>query len=245
MDYNRYVCSKKEIFKLIVLYLCLDLLITFFFYKSVAAFLILLLGFPIAYKSYKKDLCEKRKRKLVAEFSETLTSVSVNMKAGFSLENAFVESYKDIKLFYKEESLMAEEILRIRKGLEINITLEELIEDLSKRSGQEEITLFSEVLKASKRNGGNITEVLSNTAERIQESICVDKEIETLISEKKLELRIMEIMPFVILLYLQVTSVGYFDVCYEGVKGRVFMSGMLLIYFLSMGLGKKIMKIEV
>lgn len=105
--------------------------------------------------------------------------------------------------------------------------------------------MFSDVVKSAKRNGGNITEVLSGTADRIRESICVDAEIETIISEKKLELRIMEGMPFLILMYLEVTSVGYFDVLYEGIRGRLFMTIALLLYIAAIILGNKIMKIKI
>ena len=140
---------------------------------------------------------------------------------------------------------MAEEILRIKRGLEINITLEELIDNLAKRSGAEEIEMFSDVCKSAKRNGGNIAEVLTDTAERIRESICVDAEIDNLMAEKKLEFRIMSVMPFVILIYINITSAGYFDVLYEGIFGRVFMTVALLIFAGALILGRKIMRINV
>lgn len=227
------------------IYGLLDAVFSFFFYRSKIAFIILLLGMPAFMKMYRKELLERRKRQLLSEFSETLCSVSVNIKAGFSLENAFLEAYKDIQLFYGANSLMSEEITRIRKGLELNQTLEEIIEDFSVRSDEDDIKMFSDVLKNAKRNGGNITEVLSNTADRIREKICIDAEIETLITEKKMELRIMEGMPFLILLYLEATSVGYFDVLYEGLTGRLIMTGALAVYLLSAFVGSRIMKIKV
>lgn len=245
MDYEKYVLSKKEWIKGGAVYLLCCACIGFFFYRSVVVAVALLVGFPLFVKIYRKKLIKERKKKLIDEFSETLYSVSINMKSGYSLENAFVEAYKDIKLFYKEDSLMAEEIMRIRKGLEINITLEELIEDLANRSNEEEIRMFSDVCKSAKRNGGNITEVLSYTADRIREGICVDKEIEILISEKRLELRIMEAVPFFLLLYLEITSKGYFDILYSGIKGRLFMTGCLLLYILAVVLGQKIVGIKV
>ena len=202
-------------------------------------------GAVLFMKYYRNSLKEKRHKKLLEEFSETLNSISINLKAGYSIENAFLEAHKDIKLFYGEKSLMAEEILRIRRGLEMNLTLEELVENLAKRSGAEEIEMFSDVLKSAKRNGGNITEVLTDTADRIRESICVDAEIENLMAEKKLEFRIMAVMPFVILIYLNITSVGYFDVLYEGIFGRAFMTTALITFGAALMLGQKIMRISV
>lgn len=245
MDYKEYTLSLKEKAISILVYLGVCGIITFFFYRSLYVFLALIPGIFLFFKYIKKELCERRKKKLKDEFSETLYSVSVNMRAGYSIENAFLEAYRDLMLFYGEKSLMAKEVMRIRKGLEINITLEELVEDLSERSGVEEIKMFGDVMKSAKRNGGNITEVLSSTADRIRESICVDAEIETILSEKKLELRIMEGMPFLILMYLEVTSVGYFDVLYVGIRGRLFMTMALLLYVAAIILGNIIMKIKV
>ena len=245
MDYQKYDCTKKEWAIAIAIYVLGILAIAYFFYRSWLVFLLLCPGFYLFFKYYKTILIEKRKKKLVEEFSEVLFSVSVNIRAGYSVENAFVEAYKDIKLFYGEKSLMAEEILRIRKGMEINITLEDLIEDLAKRSHENDIMLFSEVCKSAKRNGGNITEVLLNTAERIRGGINVDKEIDTILSEKKLELRIMEIMPFFIMMYLEVTSVGYFNALYVDFKGRVLMTACLIGYIIAAYVGKRILDIKV
>ena len=245
MDYKVYKLSKTEYLKGAMIYGCICGVIAYFFYRSAALFLIMLPGFAVFLKLYKNSLREKRNKKLMEEFSETLGSVSVNMRAGYSIENAFLEAYKDIKLFYGEESLMAEEIIRIKRGLEINITLEELMDNLAKRSGAEEIEMFSDVCKSAKRNGGNIAEVLTDTADRIRESICVDAEIDNLMAEKKLEFRIMSVMPFVILIYISITSAGYFDVLYEGIFGRVFMTAALIIFVAALMLGRKIMRINV
>ena len=245
MDYRTYKLSKVEYLKAVLMYAGMSATIAYFFYRSMTVFALIAPGFIVFVRIYRNFLKEKQKKKLLEEFSETLNSISINMRAGYSIENAFLEAYKDIKLFYGEESLMAEEILRIRRGLEINITLEELVENLAGRSDAEEIEMFSDVLKSAKRNGGNITEVLTDTASRIRESICVDAEIETIMAEKKLELRIMEGMPFVILVYLNITSVEYFDVLYEGIFGRVFMTVALLIYATALMLGRKIMRISV
>ena len=245
MDYKTYKFSKSEYIKGALIYVCISGIIAYFFYRSAVVFFLLLPGFVFFLNYYRDRLKEKRNKKLLEEFSETLKSVSVNLRAGYSIENAFLEANKDVVLFYGEKSLMAEEIQRIRRGLEINITLEELAENLAKRSGAEEIEMFSDVLKSAKRNGGNIAEVLTDTAERIHESICVDAEIENLMAEKKLEFRIMEVMPFVILVYLNITSVGYFDVLYEGIFGRVFMTAALITYAVALILGRKIMRINI
>ncbi len=245
MEYGKYSLSLPELLRGLAIYIFISAVVSYFFYKSVYVFLFLLPGLPVFFKKYKCILMRKRKKKLAEEFAETLCSVSVNLKAGYSVENAFLEAYKDLKLFYGEKSLMAAEILRIRKGLAINITLEDLISDLGKRSNIEDILMFSDVCKCAKRNGGNIMGVMTDTADRVKEKICIDKQIELIASEKIFELRIMEIVPFFILAYLNITSPGYFDCLYSGISGRVFMSVCLLIYVAAVIIGEKVMRINV
>ena len=230
MNYRVYRLSLREYVKAFFMYLISDAAIAFFFYRSFTFFLVLLPGFYFFVRFYSGRKKNERLKRLKEEFGETLRSVSGSMNAGLSMENAFLSALDDMKLFYGEESLMAEEIVKIRKGLEMNISLEELIQDLADRSGDRDIAAFSDVLECAKRYGGNVTEVLRATADGVREKICVDKEIELLIAEKKLELRMMEVMPFFILIYLGVTSVGYFDVLYAGFAGRAFMTACLLVY---------------
>lgn len=245
MNYDIYHYSFFEVVKECGIYITICGCIAYVFYKSIIVFLILLTGIPL-YLAYRKNVYkENRKKVLVKEFAETLYLIASNLKAGYSIENAFGESYKDIQLFYGKKSLMAAELLNIQRGLEINQSLEDLFLDFAARSQAEDIILFADVLSMAKRNGGKIPEVLSDTADRIREKICTDNEIDLIISEKKLEMRIMEVVPFLIPVYLEVTSRGYFDPLYEKAEGRVLMTGCLLLYGMAVFAAERIIKIDV
>lgn len=245
MDYSDYILNNKEKIIGLLEYVFLCSVFAFFFYRSVIAFIVFLPGVFYFRKIYIASLITKRKKKLSTEFSQTLYSVISGLKAGYSIENAFIEAKRDAELFFGSESLMVFEIQIIKSGLNMHMNLEDLIEDLGTRSGDEEILLFADVFKCAKRNGGNITEVLSETADRIQERICIDREIDLLISEKLLELRIMEVVPFVILIYLDITSRGYFDILYEGLRGRFAMTICLMVYIAAAFVAEKIVRIKV
>lgn len=245
MDYSDYILNNKEKIIGMLEYVFLCSVFAFFFYRSVIAFIVFLPGVFYFRKIYIASLITKRKKKLSTEFSQTLYSVISGLKAGYSIENAFIEAKRDAELFFGSESLMVFEIQIIKSGLNMHMNLEDLIEDLGTRSGDEEILLFGDVFRCAKRNGGNITEVLSETADRIQERICIDREIDLLISEKLLELRIMEVVPFVILIYLDITSRGYFDILYEGLRGRLVMTICLMVYIVAAVVAEKIVRIKV
>ena len=107
MNYEKYELSKLEWLEAIAVYALLAGLVAFFFYRSGKVFGVLCVGFPIYLRYLMSKKKDKRKKRLLDEFSETLSSVCVNLRSGYSLENAFLESYKDIVMFYGRKSLMA------------------------------------------------------------------------------------------------------------------------------------------
>lgn len=58
----------------------------------------------------------------------------------------------------------------------------------------------------------------------------IKNEIDILISEKKLEQKIMSAMPFLMILFLKMTSGSFLSPLYTTVIGRVVMSSLLLIF---------------
>lgn len=57
-----------------------------------------------------------------------------------------------------------------------------------------------------------------------------------------MELGIMKIMPFGILLYIDMGNPGYFDSLYHNLTGAVIMTGCLGVYLGAYLLGERIMK---
>lgn len=243
--YDEYRYNLWEIMGVILLYLVILALVAYFFFKSLVFFFISLISIPIYIKLHKQEMIRRTKTRLAEEFAEVLNSVNANVKAGYATENAFVEAAKDIKLFFGEKSLMAAELMQIKKGLSLNQTLESQLLNLGKRSGVEDIIVFAKVFETAKRNGGNIREVLEKTSETVRAKIEVEKQINVLISQKKMELRIMECIPFFIIAYIDITSRGYFNVLYHNLKGVIMMTVCLIIYAFASYLGSRMVNIDV
>lgn len=196
-------------------------------------------------KQKKKDLAEKRKRELGEQFKDAVLSVSANQKAGYSVENAFKEAYRDMAALYGGESLIGRELYTIGRGLENNVVLEKLLYDFGYRSHIQDIMQFAEVFLIAKRNGGNMTEILSETANTIEQKIALDKEIEVLLSSRKMEQKIMNVIPFFIIFYISLTSGGFFDVLYHNPAGILIMTACLAVYLAAYFISGKIVAIEV
>ena len=87
------------------------------------------------------------------------------------------------------------ELKYIRNQMQISIPVEKLLSQLGERTGVEDIQSFVNVYAIAKRTGGNLEQVLHNTAVRLRDKMEVMEEIEACIAAKKMEERIMGCMP--------------------------------------------------
>ena len=171
-------------------------------------------------------------------------SVIAALQAGYSVENAFEHSYDDLILLYGKNEIIPKEIEVINRNLRNNHNLEEVLTDLADRTHVKDIADFAEVFRIAKRSGGDLTAILGNTAETISDRIEVRREIAVGISDKKMEQKIMDMVPFGIIFYIDATSPGFFDPLYHNLLGVALMTAMLAIYVFAFLLGEKILDIR-
>lgn len=215
------------------------------FYRSAAAFILLTPGFVFYARVRNRQAENNRKRLLALQFRESILAVSTAMNAGYSVENSFIEAWHDMKRAYGEEAPITEEYGRIVMKLRDNEQIEYIIRDFGRRSGIEDINDFAAVFEAAKRIGGDMTRIIKRAASNISEKIEVKREIETVMTSRRFETRIMEVMPFGILLYLQAGSSELISVLYEGIPGRAVMTAALGVYLTGVLMAEKIIDIEV
>ena len=170
-------------------------------------------------------------------------SVNNALRSGDSPENAFREGYREMVYEYGEYAPITRELTSLVGGLDNRIPLEKLLDDFAGRAGTEEIREFAEVFRIAKRGGGNMTEILSRTAALIEERLDVENEISIMLGNRRLEQRIMDVTPFMIIFYIGMTSPGFFDVLYHNPEGIAFMTLCLAAYLCALALSEKILSV--
>ncbi len=193
----------------------------------------------------RKIIILKQRSELELQFKDMLLSVSSSLSAGRSAEGAFSDALNELKLLYPYDNCpIIQELQIIIRNISINEPLEKSLADFAERSGIEDITSFSEVFSICKSTGGNLVEIIRNTASVINQKIDIKNEIEVIIAEKKLSQKIMSMMPFGLLLMISSGSPDYISPLFSP-KGNVVMVIVLLLLAISYFLGAKIMDIEV
>ena len=229
-DYHSYPLSIWEKIWFMTQAAGVVLLMTLFFYQSLWAVLPLSgIGFW-----YYKRLCREKayqcREELGTQFRECLLAVSAALQAGYAVENAFVESREEMQSLYGKESLIYQELEFIRRGLVINISLEELLNDLAGRSEVEEILQFAQIFSIAKKSGGDLPRIIRTTANLSVQRAETKQEVEVLLSGKTMELNVMRLMPFGILAYIGLSYPGYFSPLYHSLQGVIIMTLCLAVY---------------
>ena len=243
-DYEKDGFNRKEKVKALFQGIILLALLSYMFYRSVFAFLILLPLLWFYMKWQKVRFLRKQKELLGIQFKELLYSLQAGIQAGYSIENAFGTAYADISLLFGEDAMLTKELLHIKKALRNNRNVEDLVMDLALRSHHPDIMDFAKVFQVAKRSGGNLPGMMKTTTEILTAKMEVKRKISTVISSKKMEQSIMNVVPFGILLYINASSPGFFDVLYHNVTGILIMTILLIVYLAAYFLAEKIICIE-
>lgn len=241
-DYHNYIWRNAELIITIGKSVFVVGFLAFFFYRSMYATIPLSVVGMIYFHSEKKKKTVQSQENLNMQFKECMMSVVTALEAGYAVENAFIESKSDMVMLYGEDSYIVGELEGIRRGLVINITLEEQLHDLAKRSNSEEINQFAQVFAIAKRSGGNMTEIIKISAQLIGDKVDAKREMKVLLSGRQMEQNIMKLMPFFILAYVGWTYPGYFDCFYGNAWGICVMTVCLLAYVLAYLLSEHIME---
>ena len=213
-------------------------ILNYFFYRSLWAMFPLGLVGVMYYRAEIKELILKKKDMAKEQFKELLMLVSTGQKAGYSAENAFLSSYPDMKLLYGEDSSICKMLRILKTGRENNVDFSTLWRQMGDWTDIPEIQEFAAVYEISGKYSGNMAGVMEKTAGIIVKKM--ETEIEVLLSARKLEQKIMNAMPFLIMLYVNLTSPGYFDKLYHSLAGTAVMTLCLGVYLGAYILSRKI-----
>lgn len=245
MNYSRYYLSKSEWMRVIFEFLAIDMAFSYLFYDSYVAFFVGLLG-AVPYIMYrKKGLSMRRRDMLKEQFLELIGVVSGKMRGGMSCENAMVDSLVDMENMFGKGALICKELKIIEMRLNHQESLSTVLGDLGRRSGVEDIYEFAEVFSIARAGSGRMRAVIEDTSVMMREKNETESEIYVLISGKRLEQKIMCVIPLVILIYLKLQAGDFIDVLYHNVLGISIMSACLIIYIISYLLAERVVNIEV
>lgn len=243
MDYRVYHLSRKEVCKSITLAGLLTAVVAYLFYASWLG----IVFFPVFIWFFMKRQKKQGENKCRYSLQGNLWipfGVSVQLCLLVFYRNAWKEAEKEILALYGKKSYMYQEVKEMNCSISLNQPLEALLADFSARSGNMDIAGFSEVFSFAKRSGGNFVTIIDATSRHMRVRHETEREIQVQIASRKMEQKVMNVIPLFILLYLKVTSMDFLNVLYGNVAGALFMTACLAAYGGAIVLAEKIMTIH-
>ena len=195
LDYRVYHFTKREAVRYAGEASALCLLVNLLCYRSWWALAMFFVVPPLYFRHKKKYLIERRKKRLNYAFKDALASLSVALKAGYSMENAIAECIRDLRNIYEEHDPILQEFLYLQSQLSVSVPIEQLLSDFGNRCDVEDIRNFAGVYGIAKRSGGNLSRILQDAARTLNDRIEVQKEVEACVAAKKMEQTIMSVVP--------------------------------------------------
>ena len=138
---------------------------------------------------------EEAEKSFDEKYRELLSGLSGGLRAGHSLENSFRDAENSLVLVYGREDPLAKELSQMNRQIGMHLPVEDVFNEFAKRHPVEEVENMAEILSIGKRMGGNYVRNISEAAEKIRQSLELKEKIAVLTAEKRLELKMMLIMP--------------------------------------------------
>lgn len=188
---------------------------------------------------------EKKKRwQLTLAFKDAVLYFRNALTAGYSPENGMREALKGLEQMYHREHEICKEFRRMITGMELGDSIERVWLSFGERSASEDVRQFAEILSVVKRTGGDVSLVLRQTGDILQDKIELKRELYAAVAAKEAEFKIMCALPYVILFYLKIFAPSLSEGLYHNAFGIIFMWVVFLCHLGLRYFGERILQKE-
>ena len=242
-DYNVYNATVKEKAAWFLIGMLVSGAVLYIFYENI--FVSIIIGaicgiFFVPLR--KKQVINKRKKKLTAQFRGLLDALGTSIGAGKNMFDSFTGAEEDLAVQFTPEADIVKEVRLIRIGLDNNIGIEDLLLNFAERSGIDDVRNFANVFATCYKKGGNIKDVIKNTTSIIGDKIEIQMELETMVAGQKNEQNIMLVMPVVFIIVLK--SMGGDLIDLKSPVGIISVTAAIAIFILAYFISKRILNIK-
>lgn len=244
--YDKYMVDKREKQLIFAGTLVVGTSLSVLLYHNIFFSLVLLFFYIKIQEIYAEYMLARRKRALAEQFKDFLFILSTSIGAGRGMRDAIGEAIPGIVGIYGENAILCKELKNMHKrmsiGNEEDVTV---LNDFAKRSGSEDIVDFMIIYSTCKTTGASLVDALNKAASVIIDKMTIENEIRTMANRKKNESIILFVMPFVVVLFLNLFSPEYIAPLYESYIGRVIMTMVVAADIFIYSVMQKITDVEI
>lgn len=194
-----------------------------------------------------ESINEKKRNSFSLQFKDWLYSISNSIKAGMSLEEAIRYSEKDIKNLYggfKNNTIVKcvqDTIMYLNYGKPVT----QALEAFNINPDNSDANTFITAVKIIRDRGGNIAEVIDSISDTISEKIVLSGEIKLMLYAKRIEGKIIILVPLLLLGLIFIISPEYITVMFSTTAGICIYTASFLLIAAGYIASSKITKIDI
>lgn len=198
-------------------------------YLLVGKWLIVIIAFFAGFKIPEmviETIRQKRAKQLNDQLPQALSLIANGLRAGFSFTQAMAVVGREM------EAPIADEFSKVLRDNSYGKTMEEALQDLGKRTDDEDLDIFITTLVIQQQVGGDLSEILDIISETIRERVKLKGDIRTLITQSKMSAWVIGILPVAISVALFALNPSYMGTMLRDPLGLVLLAvagGMILI----------------
>jgi tight adherence protein B len=198
--------------------------------------ILLVAVFPTVYIEY---LRKKRVEKLEEQLDNFIVALANALKTTPSVGAAFNSVAAVVS------NPMQQEIDLAIKEMKVGSTLEQALLHMAARVGSRQLDSALSAILIGRQVGGNLPKVLETTAGTLREMRRLEGVVRTKTAEGKMQLWVIGLMPFALLLGLNVLWPGYFDPLTKSVTGYVIIIVCTSCWVASIVLARKVLNVDI
>lgn len=230
MNYEKWDLTLSELYLFYGLMIIAGCIIGWLFYDSIPAGILVGIIFCTKKVELENYLITKRKRELLLQFKDFLYSLSSSVSTGRSIRQGIAESLEFWRETYNEDDYIIVEledmINKMEKGNMQDIAV---LDDFANRSGLRDVKDMVLACKICKKIGGNLSSALQQCSDIIGDKILLERELNAMMAQKKIEGRIIAVAPFLLLLLIRLASPQYLHPLLHTKTGRLVSTIALVI----------------
>lgn len=244
--YDKYVMDKVEKKLIFVFTFAVGIGLSILLYHNILFSIVLLFFYFKIKEIYVEFMISRRERALAEQFKDFLFILSTSIGAGRGMRDAIGEAIPGVVGIYGDTAILSKELKNIHKrmsiGNEEDVTV---LNDFAKRSGSEDVVDFTIIYSTCKTTGASLVDALNKAASVIIDKMTIDNEIRAMANRKKNESIILFVMPFVVILFLNIFSPEYIAPLYESFFGRMIMTLVVVADIFIYSVMQKITNIDI
>ena len=244
--YDKYIVDKREKQLIFAGTLVVGTALSVLLYHNIFFSLVLLFFYIKIQEIYAEYMLDRRKRALAEQFKDFLFILSTSIGAARGMRDAIGEAIPGIVGIYGENAILCKELKNMYKRMSIgNEEAVTVLNHVAQRSGSEDIVDFMIIYSTCKTTGASLVDALNKAASVIIDKMTIENEIRTMANRKKNESIILFVMPFVVVLFLNLFSPEYIAPLYESYIGRVIMTMVVAADIFIYSVMQKITDVEI